>query len=174
VVAGIRIRWSDGTTRDLVLARTPGGWTADAGTIEPLLLAGAQHDRTSEAPSASVLRVAVRGLSSRLSSLLRVANGMELGTPPGGRCSRVLRRRLVALVAGAARERNSRRLEALAKGLRHLGRGLTAGEERRLASWMQLDDRSLMDRLVRLPPEAPRPAAVDVSLFCLLAVEPEL
>jgi hypothetical protein len=80
----------------------------------------------------------------------------------------------VALVAGAARERNSRRLEALAKGLRHLGRGLTAGEERRLASWMQLDDRSLMDRLVRLPPEAPRPAAVDVSLFCLLAVEPEL
>ena len=172
-VAGIRIRWSDGSVRELVLARTGRGWTADAGTIERLLGAGADPDRTPEEVSPAALRPAVRGLSARLSSLLRVANGAELGTAPGGRCTRVLRRRLVALATGAARERNTRRLEVVARGLRHLGRGLTAGEERRLESWMTLDDRGLVDRLSRLPGEASRPAAVDVTLFSLLIVEPE-
>jgi hypothetical protein len=38
---------------------------------------------------------------------------------------------------------------------------------------MKLDDRSLADRLARLPLEAPRPAAVDVTLFGLLVVEPK-
>jgi hypothetical protein len=173
-VAGIRIRWSDGTARDLVLARTGEGWTADTGTIERLLLAGAGRDRTSETLSASALRAAVRGLSSRFRSLLRNANGMELGALPGGKCARALRRRLVALAASAARQRNARRLEVVAGGLRHLRRGLTAGEARRLESWMNLGDRDLVDRLARLPVEAPRPAAADVTLFGLLVVEPEL
>ncbi|HSE53926.1 MAG TPA: helicase-related protein [Gemmatimonadales bacterium] len=172
-VAGIRIRWSDGSVRELVLARTSRGWSADAGTIERLLAAGGDPDRMPEESSAAALRPAVRGLSARLSSLLRVANGVELGTAPGGRCAPVLRRRLVALATGAARERNTRRLELVARGLRHLGHGLTAGEERRLESWMKLEDRSLVDRLARLPLEAPRPAAVDVTLFSLLIVEPE-
>ena len=172
-VAGIRIRWSDGSARELVLARRGGGWTADAATIERLLLAGAGRDRTSEIFPGSALRAAVRGLSSQLSNLLRVANGMELGTTTGGRSARMLRRRLLALATGATRERNSRRLEVFARGLRHLGRGLTAGEERRLETWLRLDDRSLTDRLARLPREAPRPGAVEVALFCLLTVEPE-
>ena len=85
----------------------------------------------------------------------------------------MLRRRLLSLASGATRERNSRRLELFARGLRHLGRGLTAGEERRLETWFRLDDQSLMDRLVRLPLEAPRPVAMEVSLFGLLTVEPE-
>jgi hypothetical protein len=135
-VAGIRIRWSDGSAHELVLARAREGWTADAGTIERMLEAGVAQDRTPEILPAAALRAAVRGLSPRLSSLLRVANGVELATAPGGRFARVLRRRLVALATGAARERNSRRLEVFAKGLRHLRRGLTAGEERRLESWM--------------------------------------
>ena len=172
-VAGIRIRWSDGSAHELVLARAREGWTADAGTIERMLEAGVAQDRTPEILPAAALRAAVRGLSPRLSSLLRVANGVELATAPGGRFARVLRRRLVALATGAARERNSRRLEVFAKGLRHLRRGLTAGEERRLESWMKLDDRNLVDRLARLPLEAPRPAAVDVTLFGLLVVEPK-
>jgi hypothetical protein len=99
---------------------------------------------------------------------------MELGALPGGKCARALRRRLVALAAGAARQRNARRLEVVAGGLQHLRRGLTAGEARRLESWMNLGDRDLVDRLARLPVEAPRPAAADVTLFGLLVVEPEL
>ena len=170
-VAGIRIRWNDGTARDLVLARTRDGWTPDAGTIERLLNAGADQDETSEGISAAVLRAAVRGLSSRLAGLLRVANGVELGTAPASNCVRVLRRRLVALATGAARRRNSRGLEIFARGLRHLRRGLTAGEVRRLETWMNLDDRSLADRVARLPLETPRSAGAEVTLFGLLVVE---
>lgn len=172
-VAGIRIRWSDGSARELVLARGSGGWTADPASIERLLWAGAGRNRISERLSPSALRGAVRGLSSQLSNLLRVANGVELGTAPGGRCARMVRRRLQALATGATRERNSRRLELFGRGLRHLGRGLTAGEEWRLETWRRLDDRGLMDRLVRLPLEAPRPVVVEVALFGLLTVEPE-
>ena len=173
VVAGIRIRWSDGSARELVLARTRGGWTAEAGNIERLLGTGADHDLVSKELPAAALRAAVRGLSARLSSLLRLANGVELGPAPGGRSARVLRRRLVTLATVAARERSSRQLEIVAKGLRYLRRGLTAGEERRLESWMNLDDRTLVGRLARLPQEAPPPAAVDVALFGLLVVERE-
>ena len=174
VVAGIRIRWSEGAERDLVLARTGEGWTADPATIGSLLAAGAGPRRTGEERSASAHRTAVRGLHSRLRSLLRVANGMELGPPTGGTSVRALRRRLVALAAGAARERNNRRLDVLTGGLRHLRRGLTAGEARRLESWVTLDDRGLMDRLARLPVEASPPAVAAVTLFGLLVVEPEL
>ena len=172
-VAGIRIRWSDGSARDLVLARTRAGWIADAGTIERLLQSAADRDQASKGVPAAAVRAAIRSLSARLASLLRMANGVELNAAPGGRCARVLRRRIVALAAGAARQRNSRRLEVFARGLRHLRRGLTAGEERRLETWMKLDDRSLAERLARLPPEAPRPAAADVTLFALLVVERE-
>jgi len=38
---------------------------------------------------------------------------------------------------------------------------------------MDLDDRSLADRMARLPPEKPPPAAADVTLFGLLVVEPQ-
>jgi hypothetical protein len=106
--------------------------------------------------------------------MLRILNGAELGAPSGGKSARALRRRLVALASAAARQRNGRQLEIIAGGLRHLRRGLTAGEERRLESWINLGDRNLVDRLARLPVEAPLPAAAEVTLFGLLVVEPAL
>ena len=156
-----------------MLARTREGWTADAGTIERLLAAGADQHGTSEGISAAALRTAVRGLSARLASLLRTANGVELGAAPAGRCVRVLRRRLVALATGAARRRHRGALDVFARGLRHLRRGFTAGEAHRLEAWMSLDDRSLADRVARLPVETARPAAAEVTLFGLLIVEPQ-
>ena len=172
-VAGLRLRWSDGSAQDLVLARTTAGWTANADQIELLLRAGAGRNRSSRTLPASVRHAAVRDLSSRLRAMLRAANGADLGTAREAGCARVLRRRLVALATGAARDRNRRRLDLLACGLRYLRRGLTAGEERQLESWTNLGHQDLLDRLARLPAPAPRPVAIDVTLFGLLVVEPE-
>jgi superfamily II DNA/RNA helicase len=173
-VAGLRLRWSDGSAQDLVLARRAAGWTANADRIERLLRAGAGQDRSSRTLEASERRAAVQGLSSRLRAMLRAANGVDLGSASEARCTRVLRRRLVALSTGAARDRNRPRLDLLARGLRYLRHGLTAGEARHLECWINLGTQDLLDRLARLPAEAPRPVAVDVTLFGLLVVEPEL
>ena len=173
-VAGVRLRWSDGSAQDLVLARTAGGWTANADQIERLLRSGAGPDRSSRTLPARARHAAVQGLSSRLRAMLRAANGVDLSTAREARCTRVLRRRLVALSTSAARERNRRRLDLLGCGLRYLRRGLTAGEERQLESWTNLGNQDLLDRIDRIPDHTPPPPAIAVALFGLLVVEPEL
>jgi superfamily II DNA or RNA helicase len=174
MVAGLRMGFADGSAREFVLAKTAGGWTDDPGTIAGLLEPARSGHAESQSPSRSMLKSGLRALSGRVAEVLRAANGARLGVAPRSKAVRALQRRFRSLAGCAARTRHRARLSRLDQGIRHLRRGLTSGEERRVEGWVTLSDAELFERLLALPPEPELPAPSSIALTALLLVEPGL
>jgi hypothetical protein len=171
MVAGFRIGFADGTAREFVLARTGRGWTDDPATIAGLLDPARSGQADPRPPSRSSLRTGLRELAGRVAAVLRAANGARLGVGPRSKAVRTLQRRLLMLAACAARHRHRTHLHRLEQGIRHLRRGLTSGEERRIEEWTRLSDAALFERLLGLPPEPAIPAPSSIALTAVLLVE---
>ena len=75
------------------------------------------------------------------------------------------------LAACAARNRHRTHLHRLEQGIRHLRRGLTSGEERRIEEWARLSDTAIFERLLGLPPEPAIPVPSGITLTAVLLVE---
>jgi hypothetical protein len=166
IVAGVRVELSNGSARELVLARSGRRWDDDPALIARLL-ASVGPAPGSGAPTPGSLR----GLSPRIAALLRQIRGEAMG--PGRRHGSIRRmlRRLRDLSTRFARSRDSAGLRVVANAMTHVRRSHTAGEEDRITRWVQLPDRALLASLTRLPPEPIAPVPVQVKLIGLLVVE---
>ena len=171
MVAGLRIGFADGSAREFVLARTGRGWTDDPATIAGFLELAHGERTNPRSPSRSSLKAGLRGLAGCVAGILRAANGARLGVAPRSNAVRTLQRRLLMLAACAARNRHRMRLHRLEQGIRHLRRGLTSGEERRIEEWVRLSDAALYERLLGLPPEPAMPVPSGITLTAVLLVE---
>jgi hypothetical protein len=169
VVAGFRIRGSDGGSLEVVAARTAAGWTRDPATIGRLLEAAAGPTDAAPVPAAAV-RSALRGLASLARPALQSAHGAGLGARHATPAIHRARRRLLGLARRAARRRDGATLELLERGLAPLRRGRTAGETRLAESWAAVPEEELMAALAALPAER-TPAPVAVEVIGILLVE---
>ncbi|HEV8150268.1 MAG TPA: helicase-related protein, partial [Gemmatimonadales bacterium] len=169
--AGFRLGMSDGSLREVVLARSATGWSDDPATIAGLLEA-AQGARTATAPPARALRPVSRALAVLVREALRQAHGARLLRAAGSAPSRRALRRILALAREAARKRETGRLALLERGLCLLRRGHTAGEARLVEQWAELPLAELLARLGRLPAEPAPPEVRGIELIGLLLVEP--
>ena len=172
MVAGLRMEFADGAVREFVLARTACGWTDDPATIAGFLELARRGQANLRSPSRSSLKAGLRALSGRVAAVLRAANGARLGVAPRCKAVRALHRRFGSLAARATRDRHRLHLLCLEQGIRHLRRGLTTGEERRVEEWTTLSDAALFEQLLALPPEPVIPAPSNIALMALLLVEP--
>ena len=170
-LAGIRLEFADATRREFVLAKTSDGWSDDPATMERLL-EPARDGREESAPSLRSIKAGLAGLPGCVATVLRASNGARLVAGQRSPAARRLLKRLLALARAAARQRRRLDLQCLERGIRHLRRGLTAGEERRIEGWARLNDGELREKLTGLPTE-PVPAALSsVALVGVLLVEP--
>lgn len=170
VVAGFRVRSSDGTALEIVLGCEGSGWTDD-----PAIIAGWLDAAGEESGSVAInrghLRAALGALSAQVRLALRNANGAGLATSyPDPGVARA-RRRLITLARRAARSRDADRLAALERGIALLGRGRTAGECRVVEAWEALPQQDLFRLLERLPPNPARSIPDGVELIGILLLE---
>ncbi len=170
-VAGFRIRSSDGTALEVVLAREGTGWTDDPGTIARCLEAAADQSDTVRLDRVR-LRAVLSALTAQVRVALRTANGAGLAharrQPAGTR----IRRRLIALARRAARSRDAVKLALLERGIALLRRGQTAGEARMAEAWETLPESDLFRLLSRLPSSPVRGVPEAVELIGVLLLEP--
>jgi hypothetical protein len=152
-----------------VLARLDGEWRDDAAS----LALGFESVRGVERapPDASGLRRFLGEISPRIRDALRAANRIG-GTQTDGPTAHALRRRMQGLARRKAQQRDLETLGALDRGLRLLMRGRTAGEEARLAAWLELPDRELVEKLRTLVPDEPPRAPAAVSLIGAILLGP--
>jgi hypothetical protein len=168
-VVGFRVHGARGEVWPTVLARLDGEWRDDAAS----LALGFESARGVERapPNASGLRRLLGEISPRIRDALRAANRIG-GTQTDGPTAHALRRRMQELARRMAHRRDLETLGALDRGLRLLGRGRTAGEEARLAAWLELPDRELIERLRTLVPDELLRAPVAVSLIGAILLGP--
>jgi hypothetical protein len=115
-------------------------------------------------PDAPGLRRILGEVAPRIRDALRAANRVG-GIQADGPAVHALRRRMQGLARRKAQQRDLESLDALDRGLRMLMRGRTAGEEARLAAWLELPDREFVEKLRTLVPDEPPRAPVAVSLI---------
>jgi hypothetical protein len=160
-IVGFRVHGARGEVWPTVLARLDGEWRDDAASLALGLEAAQGVERAP--PDESGLRRILGEISARIRDALRAAN--QVGGQPDAATAQALRRRMQGLARQMAHRRDLEALGALDRGLRLLGRGRTAGEEARLAAWMELPDRELVEKLRTLVPDEPPRAPVAVSLI---------
>jgi superfamily II DNA or RNA helicase len=168
-VAGLRFDFSDGRSEEMVLARTPAGWTGEVLQVASLLDRARGAD-TGHGPNPHVPRLLLRQLAALARRRLRAARGLRLGLPSDP-AVRHARRRLLALARQAGRTRHYAALGEFARGLRFLARGHTAGEALRIRTWAALSPDDLRAALARLPEEVAGPEVVAIRLTGLLLFE---
>jgi hypothetical protein len=168
-IVGFRVHGARGEVWSTVLARLDGEWRDDAAS----LALGFESVRGVERapPDASGLRRFLGEISPRIRDALRAANRIG-GTHTDGPTAHALRRRMQGLARRKAQQRDLETLGALDRGLRLLMRGRTAGEEARLAAWLELPDRELVEKLRTLVPDEPPRAPVAVSLIGAILLGP--
>jgi hypothetical protein len=161
-IVGFRVHGARGEVWPTVLARLDGEWRDDAAS----LALGFESARGVERapPDAPGLRRILGEVAPRIRDALRAANRVG-GIQADGPAVHALRRRMQGLARRKAQQRDLESLDALDRGLRMLMRGRTAGEEARLAAWLELPDRELIERLRTLVPDEPPRAPVAVSLI---------
>lgn len=169
-VAGFRIRSSDGTALEVVLAREGSGWTDDPLVIARCLDAAADQAETLRIDRGR-LRAVLGALSAQVRLALRTANGAGLAHPRRQPAVARVRRRLIALARRAARTRDAAKLTALERGIALLRRGQTAGEAQMAEAWGTLPEFELFRLLGKLPSTPVRGVPEAVELIGLLLLE---
>jgi hypothetical protein len=167
-IVGFRVHGARGEVWPTVLARENGEWKEDATSLARAFESVQGVER---APEPAWVRNILDEISLRIREALQAAN--RVGRPqPDGAPAQALRRRMQGLARRMAQQRDLQSLTALDRGLRMLTWGRTAGEEARLAAWMELPDRELVDALGALVPDASARAPVAVSLIGLIVLGP--
>ena len=146
------------------------GWTEDPEVIAERLVLAASAEDMGPVP-ASAVRRALEALATPVRARLALAGTRRWsGAEPTTEA-----RRLAAImheaVRSAARERDTRRLAALERGLAFASGGHTAGEAALVRRLAELEPAKLGPWLDRLPPPTPRWDAVEVRLGGLLIFE---
>jgi hypothetical protein len=169
-VAGFRIRSSDGTALEVVLARAGSGWTDDPLALARCLDAAADQAETLRIDRGR-LRAVLGALSAQVRLALRTAHGVGLVHPRRQPAVARVRRRLIALARRAARSRDAGKLTALERGIALLRRGQTAGEARMAEAWGTLPEFELFRLLGKLPATPVRGVPEAVELIGVLLLE---
>jgi hypothetical protein len=168
-IVGFRVHGASGEVWPTVLARENGEWKEDAASLARIFDCVQSVERAP--PEPGEVRRILGEISPRIREALRAANRVGT-TQADGATAQALRRRMQGLARRMAQQRDLQSLAALDRGLRMLTRGRTAGEEARLAAWMELPDRELMHTLRALVPDEPARAPVAVSLIGVLVFGP--
>jgi hypothetical protein len=168
-IVGFRVHGAGGEVWPTVVARENGEWKEDAASLARVLARAEGVERAP--PDAPCLRRILGEIAPRIREALRAANRVGPAQADGA-TAQALRRRMQGLARRMAQQRDLRSLAALDRGLGMLTRGRTAGEEARLAAWMELPDRELVDTLRALVPDGPARAPVAVSLIGVLVLGP--
>ncbi len=167
-VACIRIEGADGWGTTRLLIHDPvSGWREDDGRALDLLARAASGVPAAPPPAAEV-HMLVDSLAPVARRALREATGRQWEPERVPPALAVLVRRLRHWARVAARAHDARLLERLDRAVRGLGRGLTAGEELRLARLAQRPDASLQEHLAELPATAAGVSLPDVRLVGLV------
>jgi len=168
-IVGFRVHGASGEVSPTVLARENGDWKEDAASLARIFESAQGVERAP--PDPGEVRRILGEISPRIREALRAAN--RVGTAQAdGPTAQALRRRMQGLARRMAQQRDLQSLTALDRGLRMLTQGRTAGEEARLAAWMELPDRELVTTLRALVPDEPARAPVAVSLIGVLVFGP--
>jgi len=171
-VACVRITCGDGwgATR-LLVHRAATGWREDDGRALHLLARAAQGI-PADPPAPAVLHPLVESLAPAVRQALREATSRQWEPGRLSPALAVLLRRLRHWGRIAARAHDAGLLDRLDRAVRGLGRGLTAGEEIRLARLAQCPDASLHDHLALLPVPPAGVTLPDVRLVGIVVVAP--
>jgi hypothetical protein len=169
MIVGFRVHGPWGETWPTVLARERGEWKEDAASLARALEHADGVERAP--PDASLLQRILGEISPRIREALRAASQVGAAQADSA-TAQAVRRRMQGLARRMAQQRDLQSLAALDRGLRMLTRGRTAGEEARLAAWMALPDRDLVDTLRALGPDEPARTPVAVSLIGVLVLGP--
>ncbi|MDZ4673601.1 MAG: DEAD/DEAH box helicase [Gemmatimonadota bacterium] len=171
-VACVRIELAPGRGATRLLVHGPAhGWRHDEPRALQLLHVMAQSPG-SEAPSDHLVQGLVEELAEPVRAALRAATGREWDPAVISPGTARLLQRLRHWARIAARARDARLLEQLDHAIRALGRGLTAGEEIRLARLAARDDATLHEHLAALPRTGPLLSIPRVRLVALLVIQP--
>jgi len=169
-IVGFRVHGPRGEVWPTVLAKLDGEWKYDTASLAGAFEAArAGVDRAPPAPTA--IHRLLEEVSPRIREALRAAHRIG-GAHGDGPITQALRRRLQSLARRMAHRRETLSLAAIDLGIRFLARGRTAGEEARIAAWMELPDRELLERLRALVPEEPARAPAAVSLIGVIVLGP--
>jgi hypothetical protein len=168
----VRIRLSDGSSEEFILARRGAAWVRDTATIAGMLeqaRAGSGSDCPNPRALARVLTHVATVTRQRLRTLRSGAITGPLRTPGLA----ALRRILARLGQEAGRRRDYPALALVQQGMGWLGRGHTAGESQLIQEWSRLAPEQLARLLATLPEPAPPPTVLSLDLPALLLISPK-
>jgi hypothetical protein len=167
----VRIRFSDGATEDVILARRNHGWLRETPAIASLLESG-RSGRLDSCPNPRVVSAAVAHIATATRQRLRSLRTGAIALARRTAGSAALRRHLVLLGRDASRRRDHHALALAQRGMQWLRRGHTAGESLRIQQWSRLSVPELCRVLSSLAEPVATPTVVGVELPALLVISP--
>jgi hypothetical protein len=147
-------------------------WSDEPATVESRLRQAATAQEASP-PSPAAIRALLTSLVPHLRALLRGASAHRVAGLPVSANALRLGRRLRALAARAARQREAESLARLTRALAFCAGGHTAGEAMLVSSLLSLGDDALLARLPGLPESPPVPAPLQPRLTGLIVFRRE-
>lgn len=167
-VAGVVLERDGQPTVSTVLVRVSHSrWVADAELIKIRLLE-ATNGLPLSPPSSEELGDCLHTLAPSIRSLLRHGAIARVAGLPARAATLMAGKRLRALAALAARNRDEELLTLLERGLQFATRGHTAGEAIIVGRLATCDDQALIEQLRRLPPTPDAPPSLTPRLVGLV------
>lgn len=170
-IACVRIRLSDGSSEEFLLARQGTEWVRDTAAVAELL----EQTRSGVAvtyPNPRTLATVLAQVATTARRRLRALRSGAIAGMPRTPGLPALRQNLSLLGREAGRNRDAQALARVQRGMQWLRRGQTAGESQVILEWSRLAPHQLARRLSRLPDMAPAPTVVGLDLPALLLISP--